>query len=254
MNKKNKKRKQSKRNEKVVAVIPTYNEKENIEELIRRLRGLRHHNLSILVVDDDSPDGTAQIVKKVMKKYKNVHLLLRKKRKGRGYAGRAGFIQALKKGADIIIEMDADLSHDPKYIPKMLSAIESSDVVLGSRLVKGGKDIGRSLLRQIITKGANLYIRLLLDLRVKDCNSGFRAFRKEVFNRVKTQNLFSEGPAIVQELLYKCHLAKCRIREVPIEFVDRTRGESSLTLRKLIKGYTTVLLLKYKKLTKTLRL
>ncbi len=229
-----------------VATIPTFNEAENIEELIDRIMNLKIPDLHILVVDDDSPDGTSSIVRKVMKNNKKVHLLLRKGRRGRGLAGRDGFVKALEMGADTVIEMDADLSHDPKYIPSMLKRLEECDMVLGSRTVKSSiEKSDRPIMRKLITLLANQYIRTVLGVGVRDCNSGFRCFRRDVLEGINVKNLISEGPSIVQEVLYKAHLKGFRICEVPIIFRERKKGKSNLTIKKLVEGYFFVLKLKY---------
>ena len=227
-------------------MIPTYNEKENIKILIDKILKLRIKDLNVVVVDDNSPDGTADIVKDVFKKNKNVHLLLRKKDKGRGYAGRDGFIYCLKHGADVIVEMDADMSHDPKYIPKMIDELKNADLILGSRRVEGAEEVGRSSIRRIITFLANLYIRIILGLKARDCNSGFRCFKRKVLEGINPEKLESKGPAIVQEVLFKAHLKGFKIKEMPITFVNRTKGKSKLGMPQLIAGYFMVLKLKIK--------
>ena len=229
-------------------MIPTYNERENIRNLIDKILRLRIKNMHIVVADDNSPDGTWEIVQEISRKNKNVHLLLRKKDKGRGSAGRDGFIYCLKHKADVVVEMDADFSHDPKYIPLMLEELKTADLVLGSRRLEGSKEVGRSWLRKFVTWGANLYIRLMLGLKVKDCNSGFRCFRREVLEKINLQNLKSKGPAIVQEVLFKAHLKGFKIKEIPITFVDRVKGHSKLGIPQLAAGYFMVLRLKFLKL------
>ena len=229
---------------KTFVMIPTYNEKENIKDLIDRILKLKMKDLHIVVVDDNSPDGTADIVKKISKYKKNVHLLLRKKDKGRGAAGRDGFIYCLRHNADIVVEMDADLSHDPKYIPLLIDELKNADLILGSRRVEGGKEIGRSFIRKIVTYFANLYIRFMLGLKVKDCNSGFRCFNREVLEKINLERLESKGPAIVQEVLFKAHLKDFKIKEIPITFTNRTKGYSKLGIAQLISAYFMVLKLK----------
>ena len=225
-------------------MIPTYNEKENIADLINKILGLKIKNLHIVVVDDNSPDGTWRIAQKISKNKKNVHLLLRKTKRGRGYAGKDGFVYCLKHNADVIIEMDADLSHDPKYIPLMLKELDSADLVLGSRRVKGSNEIGRGIIRRAITYFANLYIRLLLGLKVKDCNSGYRCFKREVLEKISPEKLESKGPAIIQEVLFKAYLKGFKIKEIPITFVNRIKGSSKLGVKQLAIGYFMVLKLK----------
>src|SRR3989338_11479447 len=207
-------------------MIPTYNESENIAEVIGGILALRIPRLDIVVVDDSSPDGTAAVVKEIMKRRGNVHLLLRTKNRGRGYAGRDGFLYCLKEGADIIIEMDGDFSHHPKYIPVMLKEIKRHDMVLGSRMVKGGRDIGRGAIRRFITKWANFYITMMLGIKVKDCNSGYRCFTRSIMEKINPSSLESKGPSIVQEVLFKAHLKGARIKEIPINFINRTKGKS----------------------------
>lgn len=233
---------------KIFIMVPTYNEKENIKTLIDEILKLKIKNLHIVVVDDNSPDNTWKIVQQISKKNKNVHLLLRKSDKGRGSAGRDGFIYCLKHGADIIIEMDADMSHNPKYILVMIKELKNADVILGSRRVKGSKEIGRSQFRRLVTLIANLYITWMLGIRVKDCNSGYRCFKREVLEKIKPEKIESKGPSIVQEVLFKTHLNKFRIKEIPITFINRTKGKSKLGLKQLAAGYFMVLKLKFMKL------
>ena len=186
---------------KTFVMIPTYNEKENIEDLIGKILKLKIQNLHIVVADDNSPDKTWKIVQKISKKNGNVHLLLRKKDKGRGAAGKDGFIYCLNHGADVVVEMDADMSHDPKYIPSMINELKNADLVLGSRRVEGGKEIGRSAIRKMITHLANLYIRMMLGLKVKDCNSGFRCFKREALKKIKISTFCSEKKTKAEERL-----------------------------------------------------
>ena len=226
---------------KTIVFIPTYNEKENIARLVKEIL---KYNVEILIVDDNSPDGTWKIAKELAKKHKNVHLLLRKGNRGRGAAGKEAYKWCLEHNADYIIEMDADFSHDPKYIPEIIKNLKEYDVVIGSRLMKQGEDIGRSLLRRAVTRLANLYIRILLGIKVKDCNSGYRGFNREALESINIDELFSKGPAIVQEVLYKVHLKGCRIKEIPISFKNRTKGHSKLTVKELAAGYWVIIKLK----------
>lgn len=229
---------------KIYIIIPTYNEKENIANLINEILRLNIKDLHILVVDDFSQDGTWKRVEEVSKKKDNVNLLLRKTKRGRGYAGKDAFVYCLKNKADLIIEMDADFSHDPKYIPLMLKEIKNYDMVLGSRRVKGAREVGRGVIRIIITYLANLYIRIILGLKVKDCNSGFRCFRRDVLEKINPEKIKSKGPAIIQEVLFKAHLKGFKIKEIPITFVNRTKGKSKLGISQLAAGYFMVLKLK----------
>ena len=217
----------------------------NIEDLARELLALGP-NVEVLVVDDNSPDGTWQLVQEAAKTEPRLHLLHRTTDKGRGAAGRDGFVKALEMGAYIVVEMDADFSHHPRFIPAMLERMQQTGagLVLGSRGVEGGTDADRGAIRQLITVAANLYIRVFLGVKVRDCNSGFRCWSAKTLRVIKVEETFSQGPAIVQELLFKTARAGIGIQEIPIEFIDRVRGESTLNMRILISGYTTVLQLR----------
>ena len=232
---------------KIIVMIPTYNERENIGKIINKILNLKIKNLEILVVDDNSPDGTWEIVEEIARKKKKVKLLLRKKKKGRGYAGKAGYKRCLELGADVIIEMDGDFSHDPKYIPRMLDETKKYDVVLGSRMVKGGIEYGRNIIRRAITLFANFYTRHLLGINVRDCNSGFRCFRREALESINVGSLKSAGPSIVQEVLLKANQKRLRMKEIPIIFRNRTKGESKLGLRELVRSYFYITLLRLRK-------
>jgi len=231
----------------IVCTVPTYEELENILPLARALLDSRP-DLAVLVIDDDSPDGTWRAVREAGAREARLHLLHRRVERGRGSAGRAGFVRALEMGAEIVIEMDADFSHDPAYVPTLVERLERSGqdvgLVLGSRGVTGGRDAERGWIRQWITIAANSYIRLLLGVRVRDCNSGFRCWRRSALEAIRVEETFSTGPAIVQELLYKAARAGIGIVEVPITFRCRAAGDSTLTLRTLLQGYTTVLKLR----------
>lgn len=209
-----------------MAMVPTYNESGNIERLITEVLA-QGDDVGVVVVDDDSPDGTWKIVEEYSKRDPRVHLLKRVGRRGRGTAGIEGFQYAVRQGVEFIIEMDADFSHRPSYISSFLKEMKDCDLLIGSRMVKGGGETGRGALRQLITKGANLYIRLMLGLPYKDATSGFRIFRREVLEAIDLNNLISTGPSILQEILFMAHRKGFRIKEVPIIFEDRTVGQST---------------------------
>jgi dolichol-phosphate mannosyltransferase len=232
----------------VVCTLPTYNESANILPLARELLALAP-DVHVLVVDDHSPDGTWRIVAEAARSEPRLHLLDRTSDRGRGRAGRDGFVTALKMGAAVVIEMDADFSHQPRFVPQLIARLEDGGerigLVLGSRAVSGGLDADRGLTRRMITKAANLYIRVLLGVPVRDCNSGFRCWRRETLERIHVEDTFSPGPAIVQELLFKTARAHIGIAEVPIEFANRLHGHSTLTVRTLLSGYTAVLKLRW---------
>ncbi|MHC5212270.1 MAG: polyprenol monophosphomannose synthase [Planctomycetota bacterium] len=229
---------------KIVVTVPTYNEVENIEGLVRAILE-QDPAIEVLVADDDSPDGTAAVVRKLAAEDRRVHLLLRKQDRGRGRAGRDAFSWALDRKADLVFEMDADWSHHPRHLPDMIAALKESDVVLGSRQVPGGQDVGRPAWRRWLTAASNLYVRLLLGLPVSDCNSGYRGFRRHALMIIGVQNAFSPGPAIVHELLYKVHLRGQRITEIPIVFQEREQGTSTLSFSTLLRSYVSVLKLRW---------
>jgi len=215
---------------KTVVMIPTYNEAGNIEPLISRLLGSGLAPLEILVVDDLSPDGTGDIVARLADKDARIHLLSRPGPRGRGYAGRDGFIRALEMGADCIVEMDGDGSHSPEFLTLLLDPIIQSqaDVVIGSRYVSGGGVEGREWFRDFISGWARAYIRIILGLSVSDPTSGYRAFGREALKRIKPETLSARDPFTVTEVLYRCHRAGLRIREAPIIFRQREKGVSKL--------------------------
>ncbi|MFP4081795.1 MAG: polyprenol monophosphomannose synthase [Candidatus Aminicenantes bacterium] len=234
--------------ERAVVVIPTYNEKENILRLLSKILSLNlKQSLSVLVVDDHSPDGTGEVVSSLAQSEKNISLLTREGRRGRGKAGIEGFKEALKLNPDYIIEMDADFSHQPEEIPHLLSEARRNDLVIGSRFVKGGKDINRNLPRRFITFAVSQFIRIYLKIPVRDASSGFRCFRREVLEKIDLDSLKSSGPSIVQEILYKTHNFGFKIKEIPITFKNRAGGETKLTFCLLVE--TLIFNWKLKKLS-----
>lgn len=219
-------------------MIPTYNERDNIGRLINAITALNvpGHDLHVLVVDDKSPDGTGQIVEEIAMNQPRVKLMTRTTGRGRGSAGIAGFKAALADKADYIVEMDADFSHDPRYLPDLIAAADQgADVVIGSRFVKGGADEDRGLYRQVVTKLAGIYVRTLLQVRIRDVSSGYRLFKRHVLEAIDVETSVSTGPSIVLELLYKCAVKGMKMVEVPIVFIDRREGVTKLNFRTLAK-------------------
>ena len=231
---------------KTVMVIPTFKEKENIREIITQLLDLKQKNLHILVVDDNSPDGTADIVRSMAKKNKNVHLLFRLNGEGRGSDCIDGYKKAIEMGADVIGEMDADISHHPEELYRLQEAIKNADVVLGSRLVKGGKDEDRTFFRRLLTKSACLYTRTLLGIKIKDCNSGYRLYQRKVIKQIDWSKMRATHHNHVQETLYKMCLQGFKVVEVPITFSERKKGKSKVNMKFLLKGLLTVAKLRWR--------
>ena len=220
--------------------IPTYNEQENIENLINQILCL-HLDISILVVDDNSSDGTGKIVDRISKTQPRLTVIHRFNQRGRGWAGIAGFKYAIKQNVDYIIEMDADFSHHPKYIPLFLEEIKDCDVVIGSRQVRGGKVIGRGLQRRCLTFLAQCFCRFVLGINILDVTSGFRCFRKCVLEGIDLGKLKSTGPSIVEEINFHLLGQGFKVKEVPIEFQLRCQGSSKLSLMKVLDAFFTLL-------------
>jgi dolichol-phosphate mannosyltransferase len=220
---------------KIVATLPTYNEAQNIPSLIESLLQVSR-SLEVLVIDDNSPDGTWQVVAEMARNDSRIHLLHRTTERGRGTAGIAGFRRALELGADLVVEMDADWSHHPRFLRPMLQAARRADVVIGSRLVKGGGETGRNAVRTLITLLANTYIKAILGLPVRDCTSGYRVFRRRVLERIDWDRMRSTGPAIVQEVLVAARAMGARFTEVPILFEERRAGSSTFNSQIMLAG------------------
>jgi dolichol-phosphate mannosyltransferase len=201
-------------------------------------------DLSVLVADDNSPDGTGLIVQKMAESDNRVNVLIRKKRRGRGAGGIDGFKESLKLSPDLIVEMDGDFSHQPKHIPALLENCVEADLVIGSRFVKDGKDQDRNLVRRIITFFVRSFIRHKFCIPVRDVSSGFRCFKREVLEAIDLDDLISVNPSIVLEILYKVFLLGFKIKEVPIEFIDRTRGKTKLNFLILLDTLVMALLFK----------
>ncbi|MGQ9695198.1 MAG: polyprenol monophosphomannose synthase [Thermodesulfobacteriota bacterium] len=218
---------------KIMAMIPTYNEALNIEKLLQEILK-QSPEIEVVVVDDDSPDGTAGIVEKMQKGDQRVHLVVRRREKGRGTAGIIGFRYALAQQADLIIEMDADFSHSPAYLPYFLGQMSDCDLLIGSRLVPGGGERGRHFMRKWITRLANFYIRLVLGLPYRDCTSGYRIFRRQVLVAINLDDIISTGPSVVEEVLYKAYRHRFRIKEVPYILEERKAGKSTFNWRIMV--------------------
>ncbi len=229
----------------VIVVIPTYNEAENLTPLVAEIHALKIPELSILVIDDNSPDGTGRIAEELADKYSGF-LSIRHRSGERGFTAsyREGFQLALAMGADCIIQMDADFSHQPKYLPMMLEILAGeADLVIGSRYVLGGSVAPEwNFLRRWLSRFANqYYIRNLLGLPVQDATGGFRAWRNFTLEKVSTGKLLSSGYAFQVEKAYLCHLMGFRIVEIPIHFPDRLRGESKMSWRIALEAAWRVL-------------
>lgn len=222
-----------------LVVIPTYNERDNLARLVAALLK-EAPSVEILVVDDASPDGTGEIAEALGRETGRVRVLHRAGKQGLGTAYVAGFEYALSEDYDYVIQMDADFSHRPQDVPRLLEAIRSADLAIGSRDVPGGRAENRSLLRRFISKGGSFYARTLLDLPVKDCTAGFKCFRREVLEALDLDDVKSNGYGFQVEMNHLSNRAGFRIVEVPIVFPDRTAGQSKMSWRIFLEAATLV--------------
>ena len=216
-------------------VIATYNERENLTGLASAI--LQNDGYRIVVVDDNSPDGTGQIADDLSRTHPGrLSVIHRTHTRGLGRSLVAGLNRALADGADLIFQMDADFSHDPKYLPAMAEATADADLVLGSRYLHGVSVVNWPLYRIILSSLANQYVRIVTGVDEKDCTTGFRCWRREALARLPLDSLISDGYAFLVEQLYLAHRLGCRIREVPIIFVERREGASKLSSNVLLES------------------
>jgi len=211
-------------------VLPTYNESENLPQIVPAILAASPA-LDILVVDDNSPDGTGALADALARQDPRVRVLHRAKKEGLGRAYLAGFSEALGNGYGRILEMDADFSHDPARLPALLAGTESADLVLGSRYVEGGGTVHWGLGRRILSKGGSLYARTILGIPVRDLTGGFKCFRREVLEAIDLTSVRSTGYAFQIELTYRTLKRGFKVREIPIVFADRRVGESKMNRR-----------------------
>lgn len=209
-------------------VVPTYNEAANLELILARVRQVQP-GVDVLVVDDNSPDGTGDIADRIAAADPQVQVLHRTAKAGLGAAYRHGFVAALEQGYDVIGEMDADGSHQPEQLHRLLTALVHADLVIGSRYVPGGSVVNWPRRRQILSCGGNLYVRLLLGMGIKDATAGFRVFRRATLEEIDLANVTSAGYVFQTDIAYRTIMAGLKVVEVPIEFIERERGDSKMT-------------------------
>jgi dolichol-phosphate mannosyltransferase len=224
-----------------LVVIPTFNESENIERVLHKVRGALP-DATVLVVDDGSPDGTADMAEKLGGQIGNIEVLRRTEKAGLGSAYRAGFRWGLDRGYDACVEMDADLSHDPDALPGLVAPLEQGDVelVIGSRYVPGGSIPKWAWHRRLVSRGGNVYASALLGFGVTDSTSGFRAYAASVLNRITLDTIRAEGYGFQIEMTYRAKRAGAAIVEVPIRFIDRTEGESKMSTFIVVEAFALV--------------
>jgi len=221
-------------------IVPTYNEKENIERFINEIFRCAP-DVSVLVVDDDSSDGTGAVADKIAARDNRVSVLHRMSGRGRGLAGIDAFKETVKRKEVLyIMEMDADFSHDPGYIPDFIREIKQNDIVIGSRFIERGRDTERNILRVFLSKIVNFFIKKYLGLKINDCSSGYRCFKRQVIASLDLDSLVSKGPAIIEETLYISNLKKYKIKEIPIAFKARYKGKTKLGLMKLLRVFMDI--------------
>jgi dolichol-phosphate mannosyltransferase len=223
----------------VIIVMPTYNERQNLEGMATRIRE-SVPDADLLVVDDNSPDGTGDLADKLAERDPHVHVMHRTEKAGLGRAYVAGFTWALENGYALIVEMDADGSHRPEDLPKLLAAAATSDAVIGSRYVPGGTVVNWPKSREILSRGANIYNRLMLGVRVKDATGGFRVYRAATLRAIDLNGIDSAGYCFQIDMTLRTLQAGLTITEVPITFVERELGASKMSNAVIIEAFTRV--------------
>lgn len=237
----------------VLVILPTYNESENVEHVLGRIRAALPE-AGVLVVDDGSPDGTADIAERVGKELGDVELMRRSAKSGLGSAYRAGFAWGMEHGWDVMIEMDADLSHDPAQLPRLVAPIEvgRAELVIGSRYVPGGSIPDWSWHRRLLSQGGNIYASAMLGLHVTDSTSGFRAYRVDILRRIDLGAVRADGYGFQIEMVHEVLRAGGRVIEVPITFVDRVEGKSKMSGAIVVEALALVTLWGLQRLVRAL--
>ena len=227
--------------------LPTYNEHENLEPMLRALAPL---GVRVLVIDDNSPDGTGELADRLARELDFVSVLHRERKEGLGPAYIAGFKRALADGADLILELDCDFSHDPADVPRLIAACEAgADLALGSRYVQGGGTVNWGRTRRLVSTGGSLYARMLLGVRIRDLTGGFKCYRREVLERIDLDAIHSKGYAFQIETTYRTLRAGFTVVEVPITFADRTAGHSKMSRAIFLEAVAKVPVLRLAALT-----
>jgi len=237
---------------KTLVIIPTYNEAENVAAITDAALS-QDKSIDVLIVDDNSPDGTSEIIKKKQKRSKRIHLIQREGKQGLGSAYVAGFKYALENDYDFIFEMDADFSHDPNDIPRMLEQIKDADLVIGSRYLKGINVVNWPLRRLILSFFAAQYAKLITGMRINDPTGGFKCFRREVLQSIDLDDILSDGYSFQIEMNFRTWVKKFRIKELSIVFTDRRVGQSKMSKKIVREAIVVVWKLKYYQLKKRIK-
>src|SRR5437667_696171 len=221
-------------------IIPTYNEIDNLTPLLKEIFSYAPET-DILIVDDNSPDGTGKLADKFHQENEHVHVLHRAGKLGLGTAYIEGFKYAIEHAYDVAFEMDADFSHDPRYLPDFLKAIENADLVIGSRYIPGGDTPNCTMLRRFISGGGNIFARFMLGIPVHDCTAGYRCYRREVLESIGLDTIQAQGYAFQVELAYRTTRQGFKVVETPIVFMDRRVGKSKMSHTIFLEGFLWVL-------------
>lgn len=231
---------------KILIIIPTYNEKDNIDKIINEIFLQSIDNLEILIVDDNSVDGTKEILNK-LKSQNKINLIERSSKQGLASAYIEGFKYAIEHNFDFIIQMDADFSHNPKYLNEIISNLKTYDVVIASRNIKGGNTKGWSLFRNLISKWGSNYARLILNCPIKDLTGGFNGWKRETLKKINLDKIISKGYLFQVEMKYKAYKSKAKIIEIPIIFEQRKHGKSKMSLAIFFEAFFNVIKIKFDK-------
>jgi dolichol-phosphate mannosyltransferase len=224
----------------VLIATATYNERENLEPLVREIRATVPH-ADVLVLDDNSPDGTGQLADEIARRDAKVHVIHRAGKLGLGTALIAIMRFAMDRNYDLVVTMDADYSHHPRYLPAILSGMDKSDVMIGSRYVPGGGVENWPWSRRMMSKSTGRLVRFLLGMPVRDTSGNFRCYRLSLLRRANLDNLISTGYSFQQEMLHRCFLAGARLNETPIIFADRKVGKSKANLKEIVRSLSTLM-------------
>jgi dolichol-phosphate mannosyltransferase len=228
----------------ITVCLPTYNERENLERMLKALREVLPPHGRVLVIDDASPDGTGELADRLAGEIANVSVLHRKRKEGLGPAYVAGFRRALADGAELVLEIDCDFSHDPNDVPHLLAAAENADLVLGSRYVEGGGVRNWGFARRAISAGGSAYARIILGTPLRDLTGGFKCYRRAVLETIPLERISARGYAFQIETTYRTQRAGFRVVEVPITFADREVGHSKMSKAIVLEAVWRVPLLR----------
>ncbi|MCI0380616.1 MAG: polyprenol monophosphomannose synthase [Gemmataceae bacterium] len=226
----------------VLVSMATYNERENLEELIKEIHAVSPQ-ADVLVTDDNSPDGTGRLADRLAAADPRIHVLHRPGKLGLGTAILAGMHFSMEQGYDWLVNIDADFSHHPRYLPALFAGMQRHDLMIGSRYVPGGGTLNWPLSRQLMSWGINALVRFLMRIRARDTSGGYRCYSVALLRRTNLEKLMSRGYSFQEEVLYRCRRAGCKIGETPILFEDRRAGDSKVNLKEVTRSLSTILLL-----------